>query len=85
MWRVIKRPAGSNALHSKWVYKTKIDAHGDLESYKARLVACGNQHVFGIDYQLTFAAVMDMSTVKVIIALAATWNVPAKHGDIPNA
>uniref|UniRef100_A0AAV1VBX8 Integrase catalytic domain-containing protein n=1 Tax=Peronospora matthiolae TaxID=2874970 RepID=A0AAV1VBX8_9STRA len=85
VWRVIKRPAGSNALHSKWVYKTKTDAHGDLERYKARLVACGNEQVFGIDYQLTFAAVMDMSTVKVIIALAATRNVPAKHGDIPNA
>uniref|UniRef100_A0AAV1T842 Polyprotein n=1 Tax=Peronospora matthiolae TaxID=2874970 RepID=A0AAV1T842_9STRA len=85
VWRVIKRPAGSNALHSKWVYKTKTDAHGDLERYKARLVACGNEQVFGIYYQLTFAAVMDMSTVKVIIALAATWNVPAKHGDIPNA
>ncbi|CAI5724634.1 unnamed protein product [Hyaloperonospora brassicae] len=26
-----------------------------------------------------------MSTVKVIRALAATWNVPAKHGDIPKA
>ncbi|CAI5734969.1 unnamed protein product [Hyaloperonospora brassicae] len=85
VWRVIKRPAGSNALHSKWVYKTKTDAHGDLERYKARLVACGNEQVFGIDYQLAFAAVMDMSTVKVIIALAATWNMPAKHGDIPNA
>uniref|UniRef100_A0AAV1UQN3 Integrase catalytic domain-containing protein n=1 Tax=Peronospora matthiolae TaxID=2874970 RepID=A0AAV1UQN3_9STRA len=83
--RVIKRPAGSNALHSKWVYKTITDAHGDLERYKARLVACGNEQVFRIDYQLTFAAVMDMSTVKVIIALAATCNVPAKHGDIPNA
>uniref|UniRef100_A0AAV1UKR6 Uncharacterized protein n=1 Tax=Peronospora matthiolae TaxID=2874970 RepID=A0AAV1UKR6_9STRA len=28
---------------------------------------------------------MDMSTVKMILALAAIWCVPAKHGDIPNA
>ena len=48
-------------------------------------MACGNEQVFGVDYQLTFTAVMDMSTVKVILALAATWGVPAKHGDIPNA
>ncbi|CAI5705523.1 unnamed protein product [Peronospora effusa] len=26
---------------------------------------------------------MDMFTVKVILALAATWGVPAQHGDIP--
>ncbi|CAI5732632.1 unnamed protein product [Peronospora farinosa] len=28
---------------------------------------------------------MDMSTVKIILALAATWGVGAKHGDILNA
>uniref|UniRef100_A0AAV1UAW8 Uncharacterized protein n=1 Tax=Peronospora matthiolae TaxID=2874970 RepID=A0AAV1UAW8_9STRA len=38
-----------------------------------------------MDYSLTFAAVTDMSTVKVILALAATWKVPAKTGDISNA
>uniref|UniRef100_A0AAV1U887 Integrase catalytic domain-containing protein n=1 Tax=Peronospora matthiolae TaxID=2874970 RepID=A0AAV1U887_9STRA len=64
---------------------TKTDAQGDLEQLKARLVACGNEQVLGVDYTLTFAAVMDLSTVKVILALAATWGVPAKHGDIPNA
>ena len=28
---------------------------------------------------------MDMSTVKVILALTATWGVPENHGNIPNA
>ena len=28
---------------------------------------------------------MDMSTVKVILALAAMWGVPVNHSDIPNA
>ena len=28
---------------------------------------------------------MDMSTVKVLLALAATWVVAAKQGDLPNA
>ena len=28
---------------------------------------------------------MDISTEKVVLALAATWGVPAKHGNIPNA
>uniref|UniRef100_A0AAV1V1E2 Reverse transcriptase Ty1/copia-type domain-containing protein n=1 Tax=Peronospora matthiolae TaxID=2874970 RepID=A0AAV1V1E2_9STRA len=82
---LIKRPSSSNALHTKWVYKTKMTADGDVERLKARLVACGNEQVFGVDYVLTFAAVMDMSTVKIILALAVTWGVVAKHGDIPNA
>uniref|UniRef100_A0AAV1TEW2 Integrase catalytic domain-containing protein n=1 Tax=Peronospora matthiolae TaxID=2874970 RepID=A0AAV1TEW2_9STRA len=85
VWHLIKRPSSSNALHTKWVYKTKMTADGDFERLKARLVACGNEQVFGVDYGLTFAAVMDMSTVKIILALAVTWGVVAKHGDIPNA
>lgn len=85
VWTIVKRPPGTHALHTKWVYKTKTDAQGDLERLKARLVACGNEQVLSVHYTLTFAAVMDLSTVKVILALAATWGVPAKHGDIPNA
>lgn len=75
VWRLIKLPVSSNALHTKWVYKTKTTADGDVELLKARLVAYGNEQVFGVDYFLKFAAVMDMSTVKAILALAATWRV----------
>ena len=50
VWRLIKRPPSSNTLHTKWVFKTKTDAHGDLERLKDRLVACGNEQVFGVDF-----------------------------------
>ena len=73
VWRFIKRSPGSNALHLKWVYKTKTGADGELERHKARLVASGNEQVLGVVCNLIFAAVMDISTVKVILALAATW------------
>ena len=83
---MVKRAPGSNAVHTKWVFKTKTDAQGKIARLKARLVACGNEQVLKVDYSLTFAAVVDLSTVKIIMALAATWGgVPAKHGDIPNA
>ena len=49
-------------------------------------MACGNDQVLGVDYTLTFTAVMDLSKVKVILALPATWGgVTTKHGKIPNA
>ena len=64
VWTVVKRSTGTNALHTKWVYKTKTDSRGDLERLKTRLVACGNEQVLGADYTLTFAAVMDLSTSK---------------------
>ena len=43
----------------------------------------GDEQVFGVNYTLTFAAVMDLKTVLILI-LSRRWNVPARHGDVPN-
>jgi hypothetical protein len=64
---------------------TKMDAEGAIERLKARLVACGNEQEFGVDYNITFSAVIEMTSVKLTFALARKWLVPAKHGDVPNA
>ncbi|GMF44998.1 unnamed protein product [Phytophthora fragariaefolia] len=61
------------------------DAEGVIERLKARLVACGNEQEFGVNHGVTFAAVIEMSSVKLILVLARKWRVPAKHGDVPNA
>ncbi|GMF16750.1 unnamed protein product [Phytophthora fragariaefolia] len=78
-------PIGARALHSTWVYKIKRDAEGLLERLKARLVACGNEQEFGVNYGITFAAVIEITSVKLILALERKWGVPAKHGYDPNA
>ena len=70
VWNMVVTPLNANCLHPKWVYKTKRDADGNLERYKSRLVACGNEQVFGRGYNVTFASVMEMSRVKLILALA---------------
>ena len=85
VWTVVMALKGAHGLHNKWVVKAKNDANGDIERYKARLVVCGNEQVFGVDYTLTFAAFMDLGTVKLILMLSRLWNVPARHGDVPNA
>ncbi|CAI5721085.1 unnamed protein product [Peronospora destructor] len=63
-WEVVPKPSGQKMLHPKWVYKTKRRADGTLERYKARLVACGNEQSHGIDYTMTFSAVMNMTTAS---------------------
>ena len=85
VWVVVVPPVGSHVLHNKWVFKTKIDADGNVERYKARLVACGNEQLFGIDYTLTFAAVMELDTVKIILVLSRRRKVPVRHEDALNA
>ena len=63
--------------------RPKTGADGELDRHKPRLVACGSEQGLGVDYNLIFAAVMDISSFKVVLALAESWGVLAKHGDIP--
>ncbi|KAE9207773.1 hypothetical protein PF004_g16945 [Phytophthora fragariae] len=84
-WKVVARPRNSKLLHTKWVFKTKTHADGTVERYKGRLVVCGNEQEYGIDYIVTFSAVLDLTTGKLIFVMAHVWEVPAHHGDVPSA
>jgi hypothetical protein len=85
-WELTKYEEGQAPLHSKWVFKTKTNADGSVERYKARLVACGNEQEYGVNFYETFAPVMEMQpTVMTIFALGIMWGVMSEAGDIPNA
>jgi hypothetical protein len=53
------------------VYKVKHNADGFVSKYKARLVAKGYAQTYGIDYEETYSPVAKMTTVRVIIIMAA--------------
>ena len=55
-WGLVPRTSEMHSLQKKWVLKTKTDANGEVERYKACVVACGNKQKFGDSYTLTFAA-----------------------------
>jgi hypothetical protein len=38
-WVVTDLPPNKNLIGCKWVYKVKLKANGEVERYKARLVA----------------------------------------------
>jgi hypothetical protein len=84
-WQVVRLPPGAICVHSKWVYKTKLNSDGTVERYKARLVACGSEQVYGVNFLLTFSAVLELASSKAIFVFAWIWGVPARHGDVPSA
>ena len=69
----------------KWLYKTKYNADESVDKYKARLVAKGYSQKEGIDYEDTFAPVVKLNTIRVMIALATQHNWKIHQLDVKSA
>lgn len=63
----------------------KHKADGNIERFKARLVAKRYTQSYGIDYQETFAPVSRLNTIQVLLSLAANLDWPLFQLDVKNA
>ncbi|SCZ87239.1 BZ3500_MvSof-1268-A1-R1_C151g00793 [Microbotryum saponariae] len=78
-------PAGATIVTSKFVWKTKRNALGEVTGHKARLVAQGNRQRDGIDFNETFAPVARFSSIRSLLALAAANGLHVHQADIDKA
>ena len=69
----------------KWIYKLKRNSKGEVEKYKARLVARGFTQEYGIDYEETFAQVARITSVRTLLAIAASRKWTLSQMDVKNA
>ena len=63
----------------------KYNTDGSVNCYKARLVAKGYAQMHGVDYEETFASVAKMTTVQIVIVLAAAKGWHLHQMDVKNA
>jgi len=71
VWDVIPKPVGRMIVASRWVYKAKGNAQGELKWYKAWLVAKGFSQILGQDYDDMFALVVCFDSLRLLLALSA--------------
>lgn len=84
-WELVSLPPGRKALDCKWVYKTKKDAAGKIERYKARLVARGFAQTKRIDYEDTYSPVVRYESIRLLLALAVKLDMDVDHLDVTTA
>ncbi len=84
-WTLEPLPAGRKPLSCKWVIKIKQDANGEVERYKARLVARGFTQTYRVDYNETFAPVAKFTVIRCILALAALEDMEIHQMDVKTA
>ena len=84
-WEVIDRPYGCKPVGCKWVFKKKLRPDGTIEKYKARLVAKGYTQKEGEDYFDTYSPVARLTTIHVLLSLAASRDLLVHQMDVKTA
>ena len=76
-WELVDRPQHKQPIGVRWVYRTKLNADGSINKYKARLVVKGNAQVFKVDFSEMFAQVARLVTIRILLALTTQkgWKV----------
>lgn len=85
-WTLVPPPKRKqNIVSCKWIFKRKYDEDGQIDRYKARLVARGFSQKYGIDYRETFAPVVRLNTLRAVIALAVHREMQVHQMDVKTA
>ena len=63
-------PVGTKVLNTRWVFSVKHNGDS-IERYKARLVARGDTQRPGVDFNEVYAPVVNATTLRTMLALAA--------------
>ncbi|RVX17039.1 Retrovirus-related Pol polyprotein from transposon RE1 [Vitis vinifera] len=84
-WSLVPPPPSAHIVGCRWIYKLKYLSNGSVERHKARLVAQGFTQTPGVDYFDTFNPVVKPCTIRLILALAVSFQWPIRQLDVENA
>ena len=82
-WKLARLPKGKKEIGCKWVYAQKegFPSKNDVR-YKVRRVAKGYAQKEGIDYNEVFSPVVKHSSIRILLALVAQFNMELVQMDM---
>ena len=84
-WEISDCPSGCKPVGCKWIFKKKMRPNGTTEKHKARLVAKGYTQKEGEDFFDTYSPITRIATIRVLLALAASYGLHVHQMDVKTA
>ncbi|GJZ17424.1 retrovirus-related pol polyprotein from transposon TNT 1-94 [Tanacetum coccineum] len=84
-WELVPLPGGRKPIGNKRVYKIKKNNDDQVERYHARLVVKGYAQKEGIYFNKFFSHVVRMTTIRVVLAMCATYDLHLEQLDVKTA
>ena len=76
---------GSKSLGYKWIFKRKMKADGSIDVFKTRLVIKAYKQKKGLDYFDIYSPILWITSIRMIIAITALWNLKVHQIDVKTA
>jgi hypothetical protein len=83
VWEIIKKedvPEDRRTIKCKWIFKVKRNV-----IFRARLVACGYSQILGIDFNESFAPVINDASFRIMLIAKLIWNLEGSIVDAETA
>jgi hypothetical protein len=74
-----------NVIGTKWVFKNKQGEDGEVVRNKAHLVAQGYSQAESVDFGETFAPVVRLEVIRILLAFATSKEFKLYQMDVTNA
>ena len=84
-WKLVDLPPGCKTIGCKWVLRKKLKPNGSIDKFKARLVAKGFKQKANLDFFDTFSLVTRITSIRLLIAIAAIFYLKIHQMDIKTA
>ena len=85
-WDLVQLPKGKKGIGCKWFYTKKEGPTGkDSVPFKARLVAKGYAQKEGIEYNKVFSPIVKHSSIHILLALVAQFDLELAQLDVKTA
>lgn len=84
-WELVDLPPGCKPLGYKWIFKRKMKADGSIDKCKVGLVIKGYKQQEGLDYFDAYSPVSRITSIQMILAIAALRNLEVHQMDVKTA